>query len=1071
MFSRKILAIIGFLIFSTDYSEGQVVYAREQDDSQKDSIYFHVIDMESCDTLESIFVDVPSVVNFAVHPISKHIFLYTFKNNTSYIVEYNPLSGIADTILTIPDIYLGVWWMEFACPSTILISGGVAIRNLYEINIPDKSIELLKVFEKIYSLHSCGGELIAIEWHTYSKIYKLDKRSFKFIDSIEIGQSLYGYYFDCFKYCDTQYLFSASYLFTDTLLLLNINNSLEIERYCLVSSYEDESFWPLQYDLPYYELNLDLDTTSTFCQNNNAIISYDCNQDSIFINGLNVDYFNNYHDLDSMKIWINNPEISYEISGINTGDVAATQLDKNSMILRNTGSSLDEDFSDALRSLIFVDNAALPHLETYEINVQIFECGAESTPATIFLVPAELNSAGLDNAFTVCNNTGEIDLEDYLLDQDEEPGYWDHGTSIFDPASDLDGDYFYIVDNGFCGSDTAVLSVRVFPEAELICNDTLLCAGDSISFNGAWIIQSGQYFDTIQSRMFGCDSIYHELQLAFAADAESELRVTELCFGESLNINGMEIDRDTIFSDTLISQLHFCDSLYLAYDIRFSPETIIETSDSLICHGDTIVWYGQELTSTGMFDHIIPNINGCDSLHRTLALSIEQAPQVNYQTTSVCFGDSVLLESVWVHDDTTYSEVIPSLIHNCDSIINEFRISFSQAPVSLVDSMMICAGSVISWQGMDIDSEGQFQMLISDNRGCDSIRMELNVSQYPEPVEQEEAHNFCYGEVLIHNNNMVEHDTVIMDTIRFVDSDCDSLIILSRFIELPAPYNIIIDTITCPLESIIVAGELLENPGNYQLGLKDQNMCDSVLYDIQFAQLPEPETVMRDTLLCAGDSILIEEEWVHINYSYTDIISYHENACDSLNTVVNIQFSDPIQLISQSSVVVQAGVDYNLELLFDNAIEHVNWQADAGLSCSDCLAPVINLESTTSLQVSVTDEHGCVKQFVVDVIVEKPEEPTTYFIPNIINTRDPANDRFYVQTSSDNILTYNMYVYDRWGGLMYLREGVQSNDRESGWDGTFDGNKATQGVYVYLIEIMTTDGVDDIVAGDVLVVH
>lgn len=72
----------------------------------------------------------------------------------------------------------------------------------------------------------------------------------------------------------------------------------------------------------------------------------------------------------------------------------------------------------------------------------------------------------------------------------------------------------------------------------------------------------------------------------------------------------------------------------------------------------------------------------------------------------------------------------------------------------------------------------------------------------------------------------------------------------------------------------------------------------------------------------------------------------------------------------------------------------------------------------------------------------------TCFIPNAFSpNHDGINDEFFCKAT--NVLTFEMYIYDRWGNSIFY-----SNDLLKYWDGTVNGGaQATEDVYVYVIKI------------------
>ncbi len=67
-----------------------------------------------------------------------------------------------------------------------------------------------------------------------------------------------------------------------------------------------------------------------------------------------------------------------------------------------------------------------------------------------------------------------------------------------------------------------------------------------------------------------------------------------------------------------------------------------------------------------------------------------------------------------------------------------------------------------------------------------------------------------------------------------------------------------------------------------------------------------------------------------------------------------------------------------------------------------------------------------------------------YYIPNVFSPSDsnPLNSQFQIQGNNIDQIQWN--IYDRWGNLIY-----EGNDLNDHWIGNFNGQKVTQGVYVY----------------------
>jgi gliding motility-associated-like protein len=96
-------------------------------------------------------------------------------------------------------------------------------------------------------------------------------------------------------------------------------------------------------------------------------------------------------------------------------------------------------------------------------------------------------------------------------------------------------------------------------------------------------------------------------------------------------------------------------------------------------------------------------------------------------------------------------------------------------------------------------------------------------------------------------------------------------------------------------------------------------------------------------------------------------------------------------------------------------------------------------------------EHGCTDTAEAVVIVE---EELIYYVPNTFTPDgDGLNEEFKPQfTSGFDRDTYHLYIFDRWGQLVF-----ESKDVDYGWNGSFAGEVAQDGTYTWKIEFKSLD--------------
>ena len=137
------------------------------------------------------------------------------------------------------------------------------------------------------------------------------------------------------------------------------------------------------------------------------------------------------------------------------------------------------------------------------------------------------------------------------------------------------------------------------------------------------------------------------------------------------------------------------------------------------------------------------------------------------------------------------------------------------------------------------------------------------------------------------------------------------------------------------------------------------------------------------------------------------------------------------------------------------------------LSCYDCLDPEATPLSDQMLEIYVHNEF-CSDTARIDIAVD---DERRIFFPNVFNPEgDPFNNTFYFQ-SPDPAKVISFQVYDRWGNLLYQSKGLQTNEKDSGWNGRSNGALMPPGVYIWSAEIGFYDGESEIFAGDVTIIY
>ncbi|MEO5906959.1 MAG: gliding motility-associated C-terminal domain-containing protein, partial [Saprospiraceae bacterium] len=172
------------------------------------------------------------------------------------------------------------------------------------------------------------------------------------------------------------------------------------------------------------------------------------------------------------------------------------------------------------------------------------------------------------------------------------------------------------------------------------------------------------------------------------------------------------------------------------------------------------------------------------------------------------------------------------------------------------------------------------------------------------------------------------------------------------------------------------------------------------------------------------------------------------------------------------TIFLQLGQSSNLNAIpSSGSPAMVVWTPNIGLSDPNILNPIVNPKRTGWYVVTITNAAGCSTSDSVLIIVDayKP-----IYIPNVVSANnDNLNDRLTVYGNVAATGVEVFQVFDRWGGLMWESPKGENilNDPTLGWDGTFNGQPVTTGVYSYRVVVNFLDDIPGTYTGTVTVLR
>lgn len=580
---------------------------------------------------------------------------------------------------------------------------------------------------------------------------------------------------------------------------------------------------------------------------------------------------------------------------------------------------------------------------------------------------------------------------------------------------------------GGCDS-LIVVNVNIFDEAINLINPTL-CKGQTVTVNGVIYDENkpiGQEIIAGGSSL-GCDSIINVALQYKSIDTTSVFR--KLCTGDSLVINGTVFNALNPSGFTKLSSASGCDSVVrVAVEFESVPTSNLNVK---LCKGDSIriandvFKEGRESGSVWLKGAAQ---NGCDSL---VSVSVDFWDEAKGKLkVTLCEGDTLTIgDKIFYKDNTSGTIVLPAAsVNGCDSMVDVTVVLLPQNQatyeVSLCKGDTLKLGNELFYEGK---STGQLVLANASKEGCDSI-VNVKVLFKPSPVidtlrisAENEAEVFIFGQSQF-SINTPEGLVKLTETSA---SGCDSFIYV--LISFPTTFR----NLDWEVTPITCAGP------------------DNGIFKLLNAEGCVPEKLYINNVVYDVDVLPFE-----VNNLKAGLYSWklESNARCSYVGEFEVEEANPVVFkVDPTTIEVPAKSETLVSFQVSPEPASVQWLDAEGLSCDDCLNPIITAPaSLVKYTLMLADTNGCESKFDITII---PLE-TIKVWPNIIYPDGGGINSVFNLTNEDNSLN-SVSVYDRWGNAL-VRQNSFGIGEPFIWDGTAANKRVSQGLY--LISIQYKDG-------------
>jgi gliding motility-associated-like protein len=732
-----------------------------------------------------------------------------------------------------------------------------------------------------------------------------------------------------------------------------------------------------------------------------------------------------------------------------------------------------------------VQLSALPNSSSYSYH---WSTGANSR--TIRVSPTE------DTVYTVvvtssqaCTSSATKEVRVYLSDTTRyrdticwNGSFQDGNFTINGPLEPGNHNYTRTYSSAASCDSVVILYLTVLTKPFELKYDT---ACNSYSWRGRTYNRSGTYMDTLTDGD-GCMQVDTLHLIVYHADSESFEKDT--C--SSYTWRGHVYTQSGVYLDTL-SDLQGCqqvDTLRLTIYHAVSESFVKDTCTSYL-------WRGHVYTQSGTYLDTLADEHGCTQVD-TLRLTIYHAVPESFEKDTCSF---YTWRGRTYRQSGTYLDTLTDG-HGCRQVDTLHLTIYHAVSQNLTKDTC----SFYTWRGRTYRQSGVYMDTLTDGHGCTQVDT-LRLTIYnPEPSAERVIicepntytwHGFQYDVTGVHTHGyMDQHNCHCVDTLYLTVTTEPELLLTSlmnatcnqdngeikvrswggttpyRYVYLPDGENASFDNLSA---------------GNYHLQMIDSIGCtadttfriENIIHQVGLVSVTDAHCGQADGAVqinASGGYGVFTYQWPSPIVSTSNVANkvkagrYTVAVVDSDGCSLSLSFR--VRDIPGPNACFNFNTTNEKQVTFINCtsqnVVYWHWSLGDGQESTEWQPSHIYSDpGEYPVVLTVEDENHCVDSVSLLYIIR--EVPTIYLPSAFIPESEIAENRVFKPIgNSISDEQYEMFVYDRWGQLIFV-----SHNPELGWDGRINGNLAPQGTYSYLILYLDIDGKPGSVRGSVLLLR
>ena len=227
-----------------------------------------------------------------------------------------------------------------------------------------------------------------------------------------------------------------------------------------------------------------------------------------------------------------------------------------------------------------------------------------------------------------------------------------------------------------------------------------------------------------------------------------------------------------------------------------------------------------------------------------------------------------------------------------------------------------------------------------------------------------------------------------------------------------------------------------------------------------------PYTTSLDGLIFSADSVVGNlspgEYSFMVKDSFGCVVT--ETVTIFETEALELELGENIDVFLGNQVEIEANTNLTME-----QIASIRWQIESQLGCADCLSFTLTPDEDLLIELTLTNERGCI---ISDEVKVRVDQNPVLFRPNVFSPNDDGiNDFFYISANPGVAMFRSLDIFDRWGERVFNKQNLLPGEMTDGWDGKTAGQSVQAGVYVYVLEVEMITGDIRTVRGDVTVIR